>query len=508
MRQKTFPNYIITLIIVAKFVLEYLLVSPIYELHRDEFLHLDQANHLDWGYPSVPPVSSWIALLIKFLGNGVFWVKFFPALFGAITIWIVWKTVKVLEGTLLAAILATLSVLFSGLLRINILFQPNSLDILCYTLVFYFVIAYIKKEKISLLYYLGITIGFGMLNKYNLIFLILALSAALLLTPQRKILANKHLWGALLVAFLVFLPNLIWQIKHQFPVVWHLNELEKTQLVNVNRSDFIAEQFKFFFGAFFIWLIGLFVLLFYRPFKNYQIIGLTYLFTISLFIYLHAKGYYAIGLYPILFAFGSIFIDQKLATKKWQLALSFSIISINILLFILFMDLAFPIKSPQKLAANGEKLKELGMLRWEDGKDHQLPQDFADMLGWKEMAKKADATFELIPIKERVNTLVIGDNYGQTGAVNYYSKNIRNAVTYSFDYINWFPKLDKLQHIVLVGEQPDDTILRHFKSLKKTGEVDNSYAREKGTGIYLLSYPDKAAIQMLKLRLDKFKAQF
>ena len=65
-----------------KFAIQYTLIGPEYELHRDEFLHLDQADHLAWGYLSVPPVTSVISCIIKMLGNSVFWIKFFPALFG------------------------------------------------------------------------------------------------------------------------------------------------------------------------------------------------------------------------------------------------------------------------------------------------------------------------------------------------------------------------------------------------------------------------------------------
>jgi hypothetical protein len=51
-----------TLILVAfiliKFYLQYSLIDPVYDLHRDEYLHLDQAHHLAWGYTSVPPFTS------------------------------------------------------------------------------------------------------------------------------------------------------------------------------------------------------------------------------------------------------------------------------------------------------------------------------------------------------------------------------------------------------------------------------------------------------------------
>jgi len=83
--------------IVLKFMLQYNLISPEYELQRDEYLHLDLGHHLAWGYLSVPPFTSWISRIIYLLGNSVFWVKFFPSLFGALTIIVVWKTIEELK---------------------------------------------------------------------------------------------------------------------------------------------------------------------------------------------------------------------------------------------------------------------------------------------------------------------------------------------------------------------------------------------------------------------------
>ena len=106
-------------IIFLKFSLQYILLSPEYELQRDEFLHLDQANYLAWGYLSVPPVTSWISTIILWLGNSLFWIRFFPALFGALTIVVVWKAIEELEGNLFALLLGATSVLFSALLSIG-----------------------------------------------------------------------------------------------------------------------------------------------------------------------------------------------------------------------------------------------------------------------------------------------------------------------------------------------------------------------------------------------------
>ncbi len=361
-----FPYYILVGIILLKFILQYFAVSPVYELHRDEFLHLDQANHLQWGYPSVPPFTSWQALIIKWLGNRVIWVRFFPALAGALTIWVVWETVKLLEGTLYAAIVASCCLLFSALLRLNILFQPNSFDILFYTLIFFFITRFIKTRENTNLYYLGLSIGFGLLNKYNVGFLLIGFLGALPFTQERKLLLNRDFWFAMLLALLIISPNIWWQFQNGLPVIWHMKTLEKTQLINVSRAGFLLEQIKFFFGAIPFWLGGLLAIIFYTPFKTYRIIALAYILTISLFVYLHGKGYYAIGLYPILIAFGAVYLDRILSIKRtaWIKPV---LIGANILLIAAFAKNLLPISSPEEIVSRNNGSEKLGAHRWEDG---------------------------------------------------------------------------------------------------------------------------------------------
>src|SRR6478609_9194674 len=154
--KKTILVFIVLLSI--KLVLQQLLIHHAYDLQRDEYLHLDQGKHLAWGYISVPPVTSWISWLINLLGGGVFWVKFFPALFGTLTIVVVWKIVEELNGKFFALLLSVLALLFSVLLRVNILYQPNSLDILFWTLTYFALIKYINTNSRTWLYWLGVII--------------------------------------------------------------------------------------------------------------------------------------------------------------------------------------------------------------------------------------------------------------------------------------------------------------------------------------------------------------
>ncbi|HEY1193233.1 glycosyltransferase family 39 protein [Flavobacterium sp.] len=490
--------------VILKFVLQYVLISPEYDLQRDEYLHLDQAHHLAWGYLSVPPVTSWFSCLILLLGNSVFWVKFFPALFGALTLLIVWKTIELLKGNLYALILGALGILFSCLLRLNTLYQPNSLDVLCWTAFYYIIIQYITTEKNNWLYFGAAVFAFGFLNKYNILFLLLGLVPALLISKQRKILTKKELYFALIMGFLFILPNLVWQYRNQFPIVHHMKELAATQLVNVDRLDFLKEQILFFIGSFFVILSALFALLFYKPFHQYKFFFASFVFTLLIFIYFKAKAYYAIGLYPIYIGFGAIYLSEIL-DNGWKRFLKPVFILIPLLFFIPMYNIAFPNKSPEYIASNPEKYRKLGMLRWEDGKEHQLPQDFADMLGWKELARKTDSIYGLFPKTE--NTLVLCDNYGQAGAINYYTKKGIKAVSFNADYVNWFNLNVKYQNLIRVKEFNDvsDELAKtgaFFETSLFGAEITNKYAREYRTTLFVFK---NAKININKRLEDEIK---
>lgn len=490
-----------------KFLLQFILLSSAYELHRDEYLHLDQANHLAWGYLSVPPLTSWTSYIIQGFGNSFYWIKFFPALYGALTIFIVWKAIEELNGNLFALILGASCVLFSALLRLNTLYQPNSFDVLSWTALYFTVLKYIKTDHPKWLFIGATVFAIGFLNKYNIVFLLIGLLTSFLLTKHRSIFLKPNLYFAVLLGLALILPNLAWQYNNHFPVFHHLKQLEETQLINVDRFDFLKNQLLFFIGSLIVIFASFYALLFHKPFHKYRPFIYALVFTLTVFVYLKAKDYYAIGIYPIYIAFGSVYLAD-IFKDGWRKYLQLVLVVIPFLLFIPIYNVGFPNKSPEYIIQHSENYKKLGLLRWEDGKDHLLPQDFADMLGWKELASKVDSLY--LSLQNKGNTLILCDNYGQAGAINYYTKQRLKAVTFNADYINWFDLSEKYENLIRVKEvQEANSELQEtsqfFQNSTLAASITNPYAREYGTVIFVFTGAKIDIRERIKDEIDENK---
>jgi 4-amino-4-deoxy-L-arabinose transferase-like glycosyltransferase len=235
-------NKLLFILALLKFVLPFLLQNSYYEPHRDEFLYLSEGHHMAWGFMEVPPLLSVFAWLTNAFGGGMFWIKLWPSLFGALTFIVTGKIILSLGGRAFALLLAFLPFIFGVYLRLQFLFQPNFLEVFFWTMIAYSIFRYIRTERKRWLYVFGISVGFGMISKYSVAFFVVSILLGLLLTKERKIFADKHLYFAGIVAILIFLPTFLWEYNHHFPVITHMKELERTQLQYVSPLSFLKDQ--------------------------------------------------------------------------------------------------------------------------------------------------------------------------------------------------------------------------------------------------------------------------
>jgi hypothetical protein len=352
----------------------------------------------------------------------------------------------------------------------------------------------------------AVLFALGFINKYNVAFMLIGIFPSILWTGQRKLFFRKELYISILIGLLLILPNILWQYNNGFPVLHHMRQLAATQLVNVNRWDFVKDQFLYFIGALPVIIASIYALLFYEPFKKHRAFFWIFFFTLAVFIYFKAKSYYAIGLYPVYIAFGSGFIGS-IENRSWKKYLKPIAIAIPLLFYIFLYHLVYTIQTPAEVIKNQQVYRKYGLLRWEDGKDHTLPQDFADMLGWKELASKVDSVYQQLPEDEY--TFVLCDNYGQAGAINYYAKNKKiKAVTFNADYINWFnldPKIENVIRVKVFEESKEELGLSSpfFNASSVAGSITNPLAREYKTTIFVFRKAKADINQKLKIELEE-----
>jgi hypothetical protein len=93
--------WIITILLAAAKLLIHFLTNTRYKLLRDEMLFFNMGEHLSAGYATVPLVTGFLAFLMnKIFGFSVFGIRFFPALMGAVSVYVIASIVKALGGGL------------------------------------------------------------------------------------------------------------------------------------------------------------------------------------------------------------------------------------------------------------------------------------------------------------------------------------------------------------------------------------------------------------------------
>jgi hypothetical protein len=503
----------IFLLAIIKFALPFFLQHPLYELHRDEFLYLEQGHHLAWGYMEVPPMLSWFSWITHQLGGSFFWVKFWPSFFGALTLIITCAMVMEMGGKMFAVFVAGLCILFTAYLRLHFLFQANFLEVFWWSLSAYFILRYCNTKQISYLYWIGVALGFAWLSKNSVLFFILGIAVALLLTRYRSLLLNKHLYGAGMVAFLIALPNLLWQYNHNWPLLHHMDELRETQLKLLNPADFLMDQVLMYFSAFFIWVMGLIWLCTAKG-KPYRMLTWIYLTVIVLLLATSGKSYYSMGLYPMLFAAGSVALEQWTSEKvKWLRWVTPALI---LFLVWVILPMAMPIWEPEKLASfyKEKGIEKTGALRWEDQQNHSLPQDFADYLGWKEIASKTEQLYQSLSQQQKDSTVIYCRHYGLAGALKYYGKEASfkaKVISDNGSFLHWIPGDINFKHLIFVGRRmpgPDDEVFQHFEKVTLIDSVTYKHSRQLGDKVIFFENVDSVGSKLAAAGLRQMKQEF
>jgi len=464
--------------------------STNYELHRDEMLYFNMADHLAWGYASVPPLIGFLAFLTKTIfGYSVFGIRFLPAFLGAMSMYIMAKIILKLNGGVVALVIALSSFLLStGFLLFDSIFTPNVIEQFLWLLITWCLFKMTLEYQPKLWIWIGILVGLAFLTKYSIVFLLAGLVPALLLSPHRRLFNSRYFIVAIIISSLMILPHIFWQYTHNWPVIFHMEELKRTQLNQLNYLNFVTDVISLNLLTTVVWLIGLFVLLFVRNEKNHQYLAIGYVITFFLFLLSNGKGYYIMGIIPFLFAFGGFAMEKYLLVKFKYSCYCFLVASMVV--SVISLPYVLPVLSFEQLSRYREETNNpiiYPFYRWEDGKNHPISQIYADMTGWEELTSYVARAYFQLSKEDQKRCTVFGEkNYGYAGAIHFYGKRVGlpEAITFLDSYVIWAPETIPEGPIIYMSYDAGE-LINLYDSVVEVGCINNPWFREKGLKVFL-----------------------
>ncbi len=482
-------------------------ISEQFKFHRDEFLYIEMGKHLGWGYMELPPLLGLISFFTReVLGGSLFAFRFVSALFNAVMALITGLMVRELGGKRFSQILA--AVAFMLYLRSGVLFQPVFLDLFMWVLSSFVLIKLLKNKTPRNWILLGIILGIGLLSKYTIILFGFGLAVGILLTSCRKFLLTKWPWLAVLTAFIIFLPNLIWQHLHDWPFFTFISALSDQQLVNMQMSNFLIMQLLSTFLTFPIVLIGLYYYFFSKEARIYRPVGWIYVTCLITLIITKGKPYYLEPAYPVLVAGGCFVIGQFIQQKRLNI-LKPVLLGILICGAIVRLPYSIPVLSPDSFITYGKYMSEnfniKEPLRWETGELHSLMQDYADMMGWENLAAATAKVYRQLTPEEQAKCVIISTNYGFAGAINYYSDKygLPKSLNFNGSFYMWGPGDLPGEVFIAVGFD-EDNFENWCENVTLADISKSDLARESEVPIYLGRNP-QITMQELWPRLAKYR---
>ncbi len=502
---------LLTGLILAK-VLAFFTVSKEYDFHRDELLYLALGNHPDWGYWSNPPMIGWLGAIIReFPIHTVEAARLLPLLASIGTLALSLRMTRMMGGGFYAELMVGVAMLVCPpYLRTMVMFQPVVFDVFFWTLCAFLLLQYLIHKKTSSLLWLAAALGLGLLNKYLLLVFAAAMAIGLFLTPFRQLYRQKQLYLAASLALLVWSPNLIWQAVNGFPVFHHFGMLTENQLVNVSPAGFLLGQLMAHLPAIFLIPLGL-VFFFVKSGERFRLLGWVFVLVEIFLLIFKGKDYYALGLYPFVLAAGAVFLEKITANGWVGKVVRTGLIGLSLALGIAIAPFSIPylpVEEMVKYCADFQKNTGIsGPTKWEDGVEHDLPQDYADMQGWREIGKLAIKAWQ--QSEDKKATLIYAENYGQASAIEWYGHQQGLPAVYSFSdtYLLWIPDtLDReITTFIYVNDELGEDVQELFADIQMIGAVENPRAREIGTKVYRCSAPRASFREFYNKRVGGIK---
>jgi Dolichyl-phosphate-mannose-protein mannosyltransferase len=499
----------VVLAIAAAKLLLHLATASRYGYFGDELYFLACGEHLDWGYVDQPPLVAVVAWLVRHtLGTSLLAVRLPSALAGTALVVLTGLLARELGGGRFAmGLSAAASAVALTYVALSYLFTMNAFEPLFWTLCAFLLVRVVRTGDERLWLWFGLVAGLGLQNKYSMAVYGGALVVGLLLSPARRSLARPWIWLGGAVAGLVFLPNVIWNVRHGWPFFELMRNLrESGRDVVLSPVEYVGHQLLIMNPATVpIWLAGLGFLLFSERGRAFRPLGWAFLATLATWILTHGKDYYLAPAYATLFAAGGVAIEGFTSDgwRRWLRGASVVLLLASLATF----PMVLPILPPDQVAGYGRRL---GIEPPASEKAHAraaLPHHFAWQFGWDEMVAAVAAAYRALPPEEQARAAVVGNNYGESGAVDLLGPKhglpLRALGTHQ-SYWLWGPGPPGKDVLIVLGDRPD-RLARLCGDVRVAAELHHPLGAVWENGPVLVCREPRVSLQEVWPRIKKWR---
>ena len=464
----------------------HILLNGQYGFHRDELDFIMNARQLDWGYISYPPLTPFFARIgLELFGESLRGLRVLPAIAQGIVMILAGLMARDMGGKRNAQIMTAFAVFIAPVsLMGGTVIMYFAFDYLWWVMVAFFTVRLLATDDARYWLGVGAGIGLGMMTKYTMIFWVAGLVVAVLVTPIRKYLRSKWLYFGAGLALLIFLPNLIWQIQHDFISLEYLSSIHARDIEWGRADGFLVEQLYTTTNPFSLplWTVGLSLCLFGASMKRFRTLGWMFVVTFALFLINKGRGYYTGPSYVMLLTAGCVWFENWLGTRTEKTRrLGFGLLwgtqVIGSLIGISLMKPIAPINSPL----------------WDITSD--VNGEVVEMVGWQDLTAQVAEIYQSIPESEKPRTVILAGNYGEAGAFDLYGDEYGLPRIITGANSMWYRGYGEPEPetVIVVGFE-SSYARKFFNRCVYSGTVKNSYSVKNEetkfhTGLYICREP-------------------
>lgn len=452
-------NFPLGLVVLLKILLHVLTINR-YGYFIDELYNVASSRNLSSGFVEISHLGPMIyAGWIFIFGHSLFSLRILALIPGVVTVLTAGLIARELGGKRFAQVMTSLTVCLGLVwLAFNSFLGCDGFDQAASSVFLLLLIKIFKTGNQRIWIAVGIAAAVAVLFKQTLLFYLLALFVALLLTEHRRSFLNGYFWAGLMSGLLVLMPQIIWEVNHHWPLLEYWSVYAKLRTYHASWWEFILMQLLLYSPVVApVWIAGCLNFLFNDKMRRFRIFGFFYIALLLICFFLNVKAYVTAAIYPVLFAGGYIYLEELSETawmKKIRWVYVFMIIGVQ----VISIPHALPIFNVQTQARYFELFSFANKhVRFDHFAQVELPEFMADRLGWEERVRAVADVYHALSPEQRNKTSIYADYYGFAGAIDVLGKSygLPDALCGHLSYHLWGYKNQRPENLIVVQVDGD-----------------------------------------------------